>query len=96
MPPEPMIMIDRNGRSRCTGNRDHGATGTVDHVAPETVIIIDRNAQGDEIVAALDLKADRQARKLVVQKWTWIVEERTGLKAAIEAAMVHFQRFQMA
>jgi uncharacterized protein len=51
---------------------------------------------GDEIVAALDLKADRQARKLVVQKWTWIVEERTGLKAAIEAAMVHFQQFQMA
>src|SRR3954468_8597799 len=27
---------------------------------------------GDEIVAALDLKADRQNRKLLVQKWSWI------------------------
>jgi uncharacterized protein len=27
---------------------------------------------GDEIVAALDLKADRQKRELLIQKWTWV------------------------
>ena len=27
---------------------------------------------GDEIVAALDLKADRQAGKLLIQAWHWI------------------------
>ena len=27
---------------------------------------------GDEIVAALDLKTDRQNRKLLMQKWTWV------------------------
>jgi uncharacterized protein YcaQ len=51
---------------------------------------------GDEIVAAIDLKADRQARKLLVQKWTWIVGKRAGLKAAIEAELARFERFQLA
>ena len=27
---------------------------------------------GDEIVAALDLKTDRQNRKLLMQKWSWV------------------------
>ena len=27
---------------------------------------------GDDIVAALDLKTDRQNRKLLMQKWSWI------------------------
>ena len=27
---------------------------------------------GDEIVAAIDLKTDRERRKLLVQKWTWV------------------------
>ena len=27
---------------------------------------------GDEIVAAIDLKTDRQAKKLLMQKWTWV------------------------
>jgi uncharacterized protein YcaQ len=51
---------------------------------------------GDEIVAAVDLKTDRQARKLLVQKWTWIVPERAGLKAAIEEELTRFERFQLA
>jgi uncharacterized protein YcaQ len=51
---------------------------------------------GDEIVAAIDLKADRQARKLLVQKWTWIVPPRPDLTAAIEAALTRFERFQLA
>jgi uncharacterized protein YcaQ len=50
---------------------------------------------GDEVVAAIDLKADRQARKLLVQKWTWIARQRAGLKPAIEEAMTRFERFQM-
>jgi uncharacterized protein YcaQ len=49
---------------------------------------------GDEIVAALDLKMDRQAGKLRVQKWTWLVKRRAGLKAIIEEAMAPFERFQ--
>ncbi|WP_020180495.1 crosslink repair DNA glycosylase YcaQ family protein [Methylopila sp. M107] len=51
---------------------------------------------GDEIVAALDLKTDRRARRLLVQKWTWLVEERAGLKAAIEQELARFERFQLA
>ncbi|HEY4254441.1 MAG TPA: crosslink repair DNA glycosylase YcaQ family protein [Roseomonas sp.] len=51
---------------------------------------------GDAVVAAIDLKADRQARKLLVQKWTWIAPERAGLKTAIEDAMTRFERFQLA
>lgn len=51
---------------------------------------------GDEIVAAIDPRADRQARKLVVQKWTWLADERAGLKALVEEAMTKFERFQMA
>ena len=51
---------------------------------------------GDEIVAAIDLKTDRQARKLLVQKWTWLVPERVGLKARIEEALTRFERFQLA
>ena len=49
---------------------------------------------GDEIVAALDLKMDRQAGKLRVQKWTWLVKRRAGLKATVEEAMAPFERFQ--
>lgn len=51
---------------------------------------------GDEIVAAIDLKTDRQARKLLVQKWTWLVEPRAGLQEAIDEALGRFERFQLA
>jgi hypothetical protein len=50
----------------------------------------------DEIVAAIDLKTDRQNRRLVVQRWTWIGGERAGLKAAIEEALGRFEIFQLA
>ncbi|WP_250633557.1 winged helix-turn-helix domain-containing protein [Pinirhizobacter soli] len=49
---------------------------------------------GDEMVAAIDLKMDRKGGKLRVQKWTWLVKRRAGLKAAVEEAMVPFERFQ--
>ena len=56
---------------------------------------------GDEIVAALDLKTDRQAKKLLMQKWTWIGEgkktaRRKELKQKIEEELDRFERFQLA
>jgi uncharacterized protein YcaQ len=51
---------------------------------------------GDEIVAAIDLKTDRQARKLLIQKWTWIARKRAGLKTAVEETLQRFERFQLA
>lgn len=54
---------------------------------------------GDDIVAALDLKADRKNRKLLVQKWSWIGARKRGrkeLKDRIEEELHRFQRFQFA
>ncbi|MCP3472074.1 winged helix DNA-binding domain-containing protein [Bradyrhizobium sp. CCGUVB1N3] len=56
---------------------------------------------GDEIVAALDLKADRQSKKLLMQKWTWVgngkkTAGRKELKRRIEDELDRFERFQLA
>ncbi|OAF08620.1 winged helix-turn-helix domain-containing protein [Bradyrhizobium neotropicale] len=56
---------------------------------------------GDEIVAALDLKTDRQDKKLLMQKWTWVGEGkktagRKELKRKIEDELDRFERFQLA
>ena len=50
---------------------------------------------GDEIVAALDLKADRQAKTLLVQAWHWVGpgDERAH-RQAVETALHDFERFQ--
>jgi len=55
----------------------------------------------DEIVAALDLKTDRQAKKLLMQKWTWVGQGkktagRKELKRKIEDELDRFERFQVA
>jgi uncharacterized protein YcaQ len=52
---------------------------------------------GDEIVAVLDLKADREKRKLRVQAWTWVGRgsPRTH-KRPIEEELHRFERFQLA
>jgi len=55
---------------------------------------------GDEIVAALDLKTDRQAKKLLMQKWTWLGQGRKTagrkeLKQQIEDELDRFERFQL-
>jgi uncharacterized protein YcaQ len=57
----------------------------------------------DEIVAALDLKTDRQNRKLLMQKWSWVGpgkaakgEARKELKRRIEEELDRFERFQLA
>ncbi len=52
---------------------------------------------GDAIVAALDLKTDRQSKKLLMQKWSWIGKgRRKELKPLIEGALDRFERFQLA
>jgi uncharacterized protein YcaQ len=49
------------------------------------------------IVAALDLKTDRQKRKLLMQKWNWIGKgPRKELKRRIEEELHRFERFQLA
>jgi uncharacterized protein YcaQ len=51
---------------------------------------------GDEIVAALDLKADRQRGALAVQQWTWVGAGAPGPhRALIEAELARFERFQL-
>jgi uncharacterized protein YcaQ len=50
-----------------------------------------------EIVAVLDLKADRERRKLLLQQWSWIGEGRASRhKKKIEEKLHHFERFQFA
>jgi uncharacterized protein len=52
---------------------------------------------GDAIVAAIDLKTDREKRKLKVQKWTWVgPRSRRPRKQLIEDELHRFERFQLA
>ena len=56
---------------------------------------------GDDIVAALDLKTDRQNKKLLMQKWSWVGNgkkqaSRKELKRRIEEGLNRFERFQLA
>lgn len=56
---------------------------------------------GDDIVAAIDLKTDRQNRKLLMQKWSWVGKGavRGGArlyKRRIEEELDRFARFQLA
>ena len=51
----------------------------------------------DEIVAAIDLKTDRQKQRLLMQKWNWVGKHpRKGLKRRIEEELHRFERFQLA
>ncbi len=47
---------------------------------------------GDQIVAAIDLKADRETKKLLLQQWTWVGE--AAHKPRIEEALHRFSAFQ--
>ena len=52
---------------------------------------------GDEIVALLDLKADRAQQKMLLQRWTWLDKSsRRSHKKRIEDALHRFERFQLA
>ncbi|MEF2550445.1 crosslink repair DNA glycosylase YcaQ family protein [Aurantimonas sp. A2-1-M11] len=51
---------------------------------------------GDRIVAAIDLKTDRTAGKLVTQQWTWAGEgEASRHKQPVEEALHRFEAFQL-
>jgi uncharacterized protein YcaQ len=50
---------------------------------------------GDKIAAALDLKADRTTKKLLIQSWHWLGEGKPRAhKKLIEAELDRFARFQ--
>jgi uncharacterized protein YcaQ len=54
----------------------------------------------DEIVAAIDLKTDRKAGELLLQKWSWVGSgarrgARKELKRRIEQELHRFERFQL-
>jgi uncharacterized protein len=51
---------------------------------------------GDEIVAVLDLKTDRERGKVLIRKWTWLRRDGRGaLRKQIEQALHRFERFQL-
>jgi len=57
---------------------------------------------GEEIVAALDLKTDRQNKKLLMQRWSWLGKDkaakgdaRKDFKRRIEEELDRFERFQL-
>ena len=52
---------------------------------------------GDEIVAVVDLKTDRERHELLLQRWTWVsTRSRRLRKRQIEEALHRFERFQLA
>jgi uncharacterized protein len=52
---------------------------------------------GDEIVAVVDLKTDRERQALLLQRWTWVSNRSRRLrKRQIEEALHRFERFQLA
>ena len=52
---------------------------------------------GEHIVAALDLKTDRERQKLLMQKWTWVGRgSARAHKRLIEEELHRFERFQLA
>ena len=55
---------------------------------------------GEDIVAAIDLKTDRKAGQLLVQKWSWVGAAvrggaRRDLRRRIEQELHRFERFQL-
>jgi uncharacterized protein YcaQ len=51
---------------------------------------------GDRIVAALDLKTDRQRQKLLVQRWNWVGRAAPhAYRQRVEAALHKFEQFQL-
>ncbi|UYL09909.1 winged helix DNA-binding domain-containing protein [Bdellovibrio sp. SKB1291214] len=52
---------------------------------------------GDQAVAVLDLKTDRQNRQLLIQQWSWLAKHKSkSNKQLIEAELNRFEKFQLA
>ena len=52
---------------------------------------------GDEVVAVVDLKTDRERQKLLMQRWSWVSNRSRRLrKRRIEEALHRFESFQLA
>ncbi|UYN98857.1 MAG: YcaQ family DNA glycosylase [Devosia sp.] len=49
----------------------------------------------DQVVAAIDLKTDRSQGKLLVQKWSWLADIGAEARAAVDAELTRFERFQL-
>jgi uncharacterized protein YcaQ len=50
----------------------------------------------DEIVAVIDLKADRAAGTMLIRQWTWVGNGEDGThREPIEAALARFEKFQL-
>jgi uncharacterized protein len=51
---------------------------------------------GDRIVAALDLKTDRQRQELLVQRWNWVGRSASrAYRQRVEDALHRFEKFQL-
>ena len=50
---------------------------------------------GEEIVAVIDLKADRAKRALLIQQWNWVGNGSKRQKTRIEGELHRFERFQI-
>lgn len=51
---------------------------------------------GDEIVATIDLKTDRDKGSLLIQQWTWVGRgNKTEHQSAIDEELDRFERFQL-
>jgi uncharacterized protein len=51
---------------------------------------------GDRVAAAIDCKADRRDRRLLIRQWTWIDGPRDGDRDRIDDALARFEAFQLA
>lgn len=52
---------------------------------------------GDKVVAVIDLKADRENKKLLIQQWTWLAKHKSKKNLSlIENALHKFEEFQFA
>lgn len=50
---------------------------------------------GDQVVAAIDLKTDRNSGTVLVQKWSWIADPGAEAREAIDAELQRFEAFQL-
>lgn len=51
---------------------------------------------GDEIIAAIDLKTDRQVGELQIKRWNWIGGERSAaIRQSIDEELHRFEKFQL-